>query len=91
MSTNVNYGYIGDSSNVNVDRISFSKDVQCLITKSPADFIDKNEFRRLKFRSFRNIIIKVENILQKSLNKMRCISSVDRTGGTFYKLKCQQM
>ena len=86
MSINVNYGYIGGSSNVNVDVISFSKGVKCLIFMNSADFTEKNGFRRLNFLSFSKSfqrIIKVKKIPQKSLNKMRYISSVDRTGDTF--------
>ena len=89
MSTNVNYGYIGGSSNVNVDIMIFSEDVQCLITMSITDFIDKNDFRRQNFLIFSTsfqIIIEVENIQQKSLNKMRYVSSEDRAGGTFYNV-----
>ena len=65
MSTNVNYGYIGGSYNVNVDIMIFSEDVQCLITMSITDFIEKNGFRKLNFlfgTSFQ-IVLKVENIL----------------------------
>ena len=68
MSTNVNYGYIGGSSNVNVDMISFSKDVQCLIAMSPTDFIAKNGLRKiniLRFSTSFQVVIKVEN-LQKN-------------------------
>ena len=69
MSTNVNYGYIGGSSNVNVDMVSFSKDVQCLIARCPTDFIAKNGFRKQHIVSFSTsfqIVIKVENLHKKS-------------------------
>ena len=74
--------------------ISYSKDVQCLITMSITDFIDKNDFRRQDFlissTSFQ-MIMKVENIQQKSLNKMRYISSEDRAWGTFYNVNVNIM
>ena len=87
MSTNVNHSYMGGSSDVNVDTISFSKDVHCLIIVSATHFIDKNGLKRLSFLNFSTsfqIVIKVGNILEKSLNKMRCIFSLNQTGGSFY-------
>ena len=92
MSTNVNHRYIGGSSNVNVDNKSFSKDVPCLITLSKTDFIDKNRFRRLSLlevhvyfnflsfvNNFKYVVIKADNILKKSDEKMRCILSLNTT------------
>ena len=61
---------------------------------SITDFIDKNDFRRQNFLIFSTsfqIIIKVENIQQKSLNKIRYVSPEDRARGTFYNVNVNIM
>ena len=79
MSTNVNHRYIGGSSNVNVDKKSFSKDVLCLITLSKTDFTDKKmgseDWVYLKYmfiliflallNNFKYVVINTDNILKK--------------------------
>ena len=80
---------MGGSFNVNVDMMS------CGAVLNESNFIDKYGGRRLVFlelhvcldfpcfsKSFQ-IFQKIENILQLSLNKMGCIASLNRRGGTF--------
>ena len=84
---------MGGSFNVNVDMMSFSKEVRVVLNKS--NFFDKYRHRRLiflevyvcwnflSFSTLLQIVQKVENILQ-SLNKMGYISSITKQKSEYF-------